>query len=193
MLQNISPNTLAELWEKQPDESAKAFSAFKTYRDIPPSLRSMKKAVQIIYGEVTQGKLGQFQKWSTKFSWVLRATAWDEEKDKQERLQQVAQIAEAKNRHLAISKSLQSIAISKLKKINESDISSVDQLLRVIESAYKMEREILGMNSIEITETEIEQQETNLISDLSGLSTTELRKRIALRRLHIGNSTDTGD
>lgn len=181
------------LWEKQSDESARAFSAFKSYRDLHPSIRSLRKAVEVIYGApVTSGKLRQFAKWSVKYHWVIRATSWDEEKDKQERLVQINSITEANKRHLAIAKTLQGIALNRLKKLSEStdEINEIsfDQMMKIIDQSYKMEREVLGMNDLTITETDVEAEEISLITDVSTLSTQELRKRIAQRRLHVSNT-----
>lgn len=182
-----SPQDLvpAFLWEKQEDETPRAFSAFKAYRDLHASIRSLRKAVIVIYGVVTAGKLRQFGKWSSRYSWVIRSTAWDEEKDKLERLASTNQITDAKSRHLAVAKALQGIAIEKLKEIKAKDVTSVEMMLKIIDQSYKMEREVLGMNDITITETEMEAEELSMIVDISALPTSELRKRIAQRRLHV--------
>lgn len=196
---SLIPNTVppqelvpTHLWEKQSDESAKAFSAFKTYRDLHPSIRSLRRAVSTIYGSVTSGMLRQFAKWSVKNNWVIRATAWDEEKDKQQRILQISQIASAKDRHLKEAIALQSLAIEKLKTLKPDDVG-IDQMLRILDQSYRMEREVLGMNDFTITESEMEAEEISLITDVSTLSTTELRKRLAQRRLHVSTNNLPSD
>jgi hypothetical protein len=61
-------------WEQQPAESAKAFSAFKIYRDLGPQ-RSLQKTAEAYYGCVKN--LAQIGRWSSGFDWVERAKSHD--------------------------------------------------------------------------------------------------------------------
>lgn len=65
-------------WARLPNESAKAYSAFLQYRDMPPKhhdpyqQRSLSNAAQKL--GTTAGTLMQ---WSSAYGWVQRAAAWD--------------------------------------------------------------------------------------------------------------------
>jgi len=56
-------------------ESARAFYAFTLYRDLPVSERSLEK-VQQKYDRSTSYRR-QLAKWSSRFAWVERVTAYD--------------------------------------------------------------------------------------------------------------------
>jgi hypothetical protein len=80
-------------YNRLPDESAKAYSAFRWYCSLHPSERSISAAYAIYCGEKSsktdankQKKAGRrrqasghFQQWYSQFSWKERAHVWDEE------------------------------------------------------------------------------------------------------------------
>ena len=59
------------LWDRQPGETAKAFSAFLLYRDLPAVDRSVVAA----RGRKKGGK--QWERWCTSHDWVNRAAEHD--------------------------------------------------------------------------------------------------------------------
>lgn len=61
------------IWERQPGETDKAYAAFRLYRDMNPSTRSITAARQ------QSGKTSdrQWEEWSGKYAWVERAAAYD--------------------------------------------------------------------------------------------------------------------
>ena len=59
------------LWDRQPGETAKAFSAFLLYRDLPAVDRSVVAA----RGRKKGGK--QWERWCTSHGWVNRAAEHD--------------------------------------------------------------------------------------------------------------------
>ena len=62
-------------FERQPNESEKAYAAFCCYRDLG-SGRSLAKAAETYYG--SRANLAQVGVWSSKFSWVERARSYDD-------------------------------------------------------------------------------------------------------------------
>src|SRR3954447_21109483 len=60
-----------KFFEKQPDESAKAYAAFACYRDLGPE-RSTRKVAQRLGRSVAL-----IQRWSRRHAWVARAGAYD--------------------------------------------------------------------------------------------------------------------
>jgi len=66
-------------WEKQPEETSKAFEAFRLYRDYGAG-RSLRKVAEKHF-EGSAGKLGWIETWSSKYGWVARCEAWDAHQD----------------------------------------------------------------------------------------------------------------
>ena len=62
-------------WEREDDETAKAFAAFSIYRDMPASERSLEK-VRRKLGK-RRGYSGQLERWSSQYRWVQRARDYD--------------------------------------------------------------------------------------------------------------------
>lgn len=62
-------------FERQEGESARAYRAFATYRDLG-SDRTLKAACEIYYGSTSN--LRQVQEWSRRHDWVARARAFDD-------------------------------------------------------------------------------------------------------------------
>ncbi len=59
-------------WHRQPDESAKAYEAFRIYREMGPS-RSISKAARKLNKSTMV-----LARWSTRWSWQERIQAWDD-------------------------------------------------------------------------------------------------------------------
>ena len=67
------------LWGPQEGESAKAFSAFETYRDLGPS-RTLREAAGIHYGREnpSQGQYDTLRRWSRQHAWAERVEHYDQ-------------------------------------------------------------------------------------------------------------------
>ncbi len=87
---------MPDLWERQPRESAKAFGAFVMYRDLPASERSLVKVAQKLAKSD-----GTVARWSTRFAWVARAEAHDDEQDRHKRAAQTKAVEQMAERHAA--------------------------------------------------------------------------------------------
>ena len=75
-----------QTWDKQPEETGRAYNAFLTYRAMG-ALRSLNKAAEMFYGKVAyfvrpSSKLRQFQDWSAKYKWVSRCSDFDIEEER---------------------------------------------------------------------------------------------------------------
>ena len=66
----------AHPWLRHPDETAKAYAAFRYYRDLGEQRAAAK--VWEKYGL----SRGLVERWSTVHAWVIRARAWDEHQDR---------------------------------------------------------------------------------------------------------------
>jgi hypothetical protein len=69
---------MANTWEQQDSESAKAFAAFKVYRDLLPSKRSLAGSWEAQKGVKKGTNLpGHFKRWYYNFEWASRARSYD--------------------------------------------------------------------------------------------------------------------
>jgi len=66
------------LYDRETDESAKAFEAWTVYRDLGAA-RSLQKASEMYYGH--GANVGQFERWSRRYGWVERARVFDVERE----------------------------------------------------------------------------------------------------------------
>lgn len=138
MAKNEISTSTPKPWERQPNETPKAFDAFSVFRDLDPQTRS---------GVIVAERLGKsyslMQKWSQKYGWVARAAAWDEEKDRVKReAEQKAQIEDIKKmrkRHTAVAVKMIETAEAALKVIDPADVKPAD-VTRLMDSATKIER-----------------------------------------------------
>lgn len=130
-------------WERQPGEPARAYAAFCIYRDLPPSERSLRAVADRLYGVKPDAKRrrvpGQIHQWSTRWRWVERAAAWDDEQDRRAREAQLRAVREMRERHIREAMALQQKALQRLQSMDLSELSPADTLRFIVEAA-KLER-----------------------------------------------------
>lgn len=104
-------------WERQPTESADAWSAFRAYRDLPPAERSLSRIASEIVAEST-GKVRQpdsvrrlLARWSSQHNWQDRTRDWDREVDRRARDADVDEIIRMRKRHASYMRSLMEAGI----------------------------------------------------------------------------------
>lgn len=68
-------------WDRQPDETPRAYQAFVLYRDLPPETRSLNTAWRSAKPDAGDRAAGTWTTWSTEHRWVERAAAYDEHVD----------------------------------------------------------------------------------------------------------------
>lgn len=124
---------MAEPWEKQPEESAKAFEAFAVYRDMGAN-RSLEKAGRIL-GKVKV----TLEPWSSKFNWKKRAEAWDAEQDRIAREAQLSKIKKMRIQHANLANAMLVKAAKALQKIKTEDMTPND-IARMVDIGSKLER-----------------------------------------------------
>jgi|TARA_R110000824_G_scaffold21078_6_gene78888 hypothetical protein len=127
-------------WERQFNESRKAFEAFVVYRDMGPR-RSQEKVAREL------GKSAQLMaRWSSRWSWVERASAWVDEQDKQLRLSQQEAVVKMNNRHAKLAAALTGKVVEKLQSVSPEEIkrTSLVSLSRLLEVGVKVERQARG-------------------------------------------------
>ena len=122
-----------ELWERQEEESTKAYEAFAIYRDLGPA-RSTRQVSQQL------GKSRQLiGRWCTEYEWVKRCAAWDAENDRIARLENLAEIKDMRKRHADLAKKALSKVAEALEDMKAEGISNSD-VARLMDVASKLER-----------------------------------------------------
>lgn len=124
-------------WERQPDETPKPFEAFCVYRDMGTERSLSRVAEKLQKSDTLMGR------WSSKYRWVERATAWDDERERVDRdiaqKEQAKAIKEMRKRHADIATSLLVKAAQALLKLPAEDIKPAD-IKGFVEAGAKLER-----------------------------------------------------
>ena len=151
-------------WERQFNESRKAFEAFVVYRDMGHARSQVKVAREL-------GKSAQLiARWSAKWSWVSRIEEWIDEQDRENRLSQENAIKEMNERQATAGSLMLTRVYQALQGMSESDIAKFNpnQLARLSEASVKLERPARG------EPTEILKSDVSIDSDLSRFETHDL-------------------
>lgn len=122
-----------ELWERQQDETPKAYEAFCVYRDQGVN-RSLRQTVRDLNKNLTT-----IAEWSSKYDWVKRVAAWDAEQDRVARQAQLDEIVKMRKRHAQIASDMLAKAANALKELPEDEIRAGD-ISRMVDIASKLER-----------------------------------------------------
>ena len=142
---------MAEIWEKQKDESNKAYHTFCIYRDLGPD-RSLEKTRQKL-GK-SAGYTRWMHTWSSKYDWVTRAQAYDDYIEKKKREEKEKAILDMAERHAKLAMAFQQRVAQRLQGIDPLELSPSD-MARWLDIATKLERLSRG------EPTEIEKQEVH--------------------------------
>ena len=130
---NLPQNTQPELWERQEGESAQAFQGFAAYRDMGAE-RSLAKVAQ---------KLGKskalMERWSVRWQWVVRSDAWDDELDRQTRVELKKGVTGMRKNHVNIAKAMLVKALQALQRIPVDEMTPKD-VSTMVDVAAKLER-----------------------------------------------------
>lgn len=120
-------------WERQPNETAKQFEAFCTYRDMG------KKRSQEATAEKLSKSRALVSRWSSQNNWVERVAAWEDEQDRLIRIELTRDIGAMRKRHADIAQSMLIKASRALLRIPDDEIKPAD-ISRMVEVASKLER-----------------------------------------------------
>lgn len=124
-------------WERQPDESPKAYEAFTVYRDLGKERTLPKVAEQC-------GKsVSLMSRWSQAHSWVERVNAWDDEADRKAAQKQLNDIANARVRQRKQAVKMQLKALQLLESIQEGD-AKLSEIVSLMKLGMEQERICLG-------------------------------------------------
>ena len=120
-------------WERQKGESAQAYEAFTTYRDMGAE-RSLTKVSQAL--NKTRTLLGR---WSSTWNWQERVRAYDNELEKEARARAIRGRKDMTERHIKIAMQVQKKALEALASLSVEDMSPKD-VKEYIKMATDLER-----------------------------------------------------
>lgn len=145
---------MPEPWERQEGESDKAYEAFTTYRDMGAS-RSVAKVGKKL-GKTTT----HLEEWCSKFSWVDRAKAWENEQDRILRLQQIEEIRDMRKRHADLAVKMLEKALEGLRLLTPDELNAVS-IGRIVEVASRLEQKSRGDTTDAVEMREAEEKQTS--------------------------------
>lgn len=147
-----------EGWERLEEETSRAYEAFSRYRDLGPlrSFEKLRKSYTDATGKPLYASDRQFTTWSSRFSWVERATAYDDHLERIKLLDEMEAIRKerkaTRDTHRAISKGMQKIILGRIfpdeadpKKIMDPSELRAGDIPRWVETATSLERLTLEM------------------------------------------------
>lgn len=134
-------------WERQKNESSKAFRAFTAYRDLPINIRSLTRAAKAL--KTTKQCLNH---WSQAYLWAGRCELWDDELDRQARQVVIEDYKESKERHIQLAKGLQAVGGMVIQELHDKLQKSKDRVKdlpptearRMIAEGVTLERLTMG-------------------------------------------------
>jgi|CZKR01.1.fsa_nt_gi hypothetical protein len=142
-LQATDPVESRELWDKRPDETAKAFGAFVLYRDA--ERRSFK-----IVGDQLNCSPQNIYQWSSRFDWRGRCDAFDIEQDRIQRAELSRGRVRMRERHLQVAKAMLGVAAYGLKEWQGRVEQKLplhlepEQIAMLVKTAVELENRTVG-------------------------------------------------
>lgn len=120
-------------WERQKDESEKAFEAFKIYRDMGED-----RTISAVVKRLEKSR-NLIDRWKERWSWKERVRAYDNELEKQAKSKAVKDYKAMTERHIKIAVQLQKKALEALNNLETKRMSPKD-IKEFIKMATDLER-----------------------------------------------------
>lgn len=137
---HLSPDL--DPWERQPGESNRMYSRFRTFLELGRT-RTLKQAAEMLHtlgDKVTYRTLMQY---AYELRWTERAEAHDRDQDRLERERLLSLRREMQSRHRKLASGLMAKAVAALTKIKPEDLTPLD-IVRMSKHAADLERAALG-------------------------------------------------
>ena len=144
-------------WERQPNETSRAYEAFRIYRELGPS-RSFAEVSRQMHGareeheddETPKKKRGRprtkthslIARWAQQYDWRRRSTLWDQEIDRVRLHQAQEDIRKMTERHIALAGMMQGKAAKRLRELSDDELQKMgfDQIMKFIVQGTTLER-----------------------------------------------------
>lgn len=128
------------IYARTPGEPAKAWEAFKVYRDMRSVDRSLRGAAEL----VGKGPTLLFR-WSAEHNWVARANAWDAECDRIARQARLDEIDRINRRHADIAEIMLDAVEKNMPAIERGLARSPRTAVEMFAAAVKAQRDAAGI------------------------------------------------
>ena len=125
------------LWERQPNETAKAYAAFLVYRDLPAIGRSVAAA----WGRKKGGK--QWERWCTSHDWVNRAAEHDSDFASRRRERMEKELDRAKDDAAVLIKATLAKVKERIEGMDPEDLAA-GQIPAALRTLIELELKVLG-------------------------------------------------
>lgn len=124
---------IPEPWDRQPNETPKAYAAFSIYRDMGAE-RTLKAVAKQLNVTITN-----LARWSGPNEWVKRCNLWDTEQSRILRIEQEKEIKKMRRNHAKLAEAMLVKTAKALQRLPEDEIKASD-IARMVEVASKLER-----------------------------------------------------
>ncbi len=125
-------------WDKQPGETTKAYAAFVAFKNIEPAFRSQVR----VASDLSKSRQ-QIQRWSSKWNWEERASAYDETQEVELLASRIEMKKRMDEEHLRIVRHARNKAVQALKDLDPKDLTP-SELRHWLDMTLKLERLIMG-------------------------------------------------
>lgn len=129
---------MAERWERIGDETARAYEAFRAYRDAGP-LRQLEPTERATLRTVTG--------WAQRYDWQGRAEAWDAEVCRVEDVARLQSIRDMHRLHADVAKAVIDRGMAALDRLDVEDIPA-SAAVRLIEMGVKLQRQTMTADEL---------------------------------------------
>ena len=158
-----------KIYDRRPDESAKAYEAFAIYRDL-----GVNRSVDAVARQLSKS-LPLIKRWSAAYDWVMRVDAYDEFVDAQARKKlerdAINRRADMLRRHALSGKVLQQKGVEYLSKQGSPGIDRGADAIAAIKTGIAIERQAESlpehlMAIVEATDDELARQYNELLAQI---------------------------
>ena len=129
-------------WDRQPDETAKAFAAFLLYRDLPAIDRSVAAARERQERD-HKGTLRQWNGWSMRNGWVNRAAEHDSDLASRRRERMAKELEQAQDDGVMLVRADLAKIAERIRGLDADDIVA-GQIPTALKTLIELELKLLG-------------------------------------------------
>jgi len=141
-------------WERQPDETDRAWAAFQVYRDLPPAERSFDAAWRKRYAKPAHHRCPQWYRiWAKQYDWKDRAAAWDRHLDDVERAATEAERVEWREHRRKLLQGFLSNVATAMREFDPANVSigQLTQAVQMVVQEMRAEMDDLPTEKKQIT------------------------------------------
>lgn len=132
-------------WDREKNETQKAFNAFGRYRDMGYT-RSLPNVAKMYADETGRNQntiLAQLKRWSVKYNWVKRCEDFDIEQDRIYQLENKEKLKQMRERHLTFEVVKQTKGFEKIRNLRSEELEP-REALALLDSGIRGERTLHG-------------------------------------------------